>query len=65
MALTFISNENYPAFLALSTDISASKIAGASFVGKTVYTTDTMNWYIIGSDLTLYPFQFASGSVYQ
>lgn len=56
MALKFISIDAFPTFIALSTDISGSKIAGASLVGKTVYTTDDKAWYIILEDLTLADF---------
>jgi hypothetical protein len=65
MTLKFIASNSYPAFLALSTDMdtSASTIAGASLIGKTVYMTDNGNWYIIDSDLVLVPFYFpTSGS---
>ena len=52
--LYFISENSTPNYIALSTDISDSKITGASMIGKTVYTTDDQKWYIIsGSELTL------------
>ena len=56
MALTFIRMDSVPTYLALSTDISGSKIAGAGMVGKTVYITDLQKWYIINSDETLVPY---------
>lgn len=53
MALTFIPN-TAPSYMALSTDItSASKIAGASYIGATVYIRDTETTYVIQPDLTL------------
>jgi len=57
MALFSISPDAFPAYIALSTDISGSKISGASLIGKTVYTTDDKKWYIItGSELLLESF---------
>ena len=58
MALKYIGTDCFPAFLALSTDMdsSASTIAGASLIGKTVYMTDTGDWYIIKADLVLAEF---------
>jgi len=53
MALTFVGHMNVPNYTALSTDIAASKITGASIVGATVFLTDTAAWKIIKSDLTL------------
>lgn len=48
MALKLISKDSFPAYIALSTDISGSAvIEGASLIGKTIYTTDTPAWYII------------------
>ena len=52
MALVFIP-DRAPSYMALSTDISASKIAGASYIGATVYTTDTKLTYVVMPDLTL------------
>lgn len=64
MALKYIGQNSYPAFLALSTDIdtSASTVTGASLIGKTVYMTDTGNWYIIGDDLVLNNFYFPTSA---
>ena len=53
MALTFISRDAHPNYTALSTDISANKIARANIKGATVYLTDLDIWKIIESDLTL------------
>jgi hypothetical protein len=53
MALTFVGKMNVPTYTALSTDISSSKIAGASIVGGTVFTTDDAAWYIIKANLEL------------
>lgn len=53
MTLQFISIDSTPNYIAQSTDISGSKIAGASSVGYTVLTTDDNKWYIIKPDLTL------------
>ena len=53
MSLTFVGKMNVPTYTALSTDISDSKIVGASIVGGTVFTTDDFAWHIIKSDLTL------------
>lgn len=60
MALKYIATDSYPAFLALSTDLdsSASTIDGAKLIGKTVYMTDTGDWYIIKPDLALTKFYF-------
>jgi len=52
MSLTFIPNSS-PSYMALSTDISGSKISGASYKGGTVYCTDTHVTYVILDDLTL------------
>jgi len=51
-----------PAYLALSTDISGSKISGAANIGKTIYLTDTNSWLIINKDLTVSPFQINMNS---
>jgi hypothetical protein len=53
MALTFVGKMNVPTYTALSTDISSSKIAGASIIGGTVFTTDDAAWYIINANLEL------------
>lgn len=53
MALTFISSEATPSYLALSSDIAGGAIAGAVLVGKLVYMLDNGTWYVIGSDLQL------------
>lgn len=60
MTLKLIAPNATPAYLALSTDISASKIDGATNIGKTVYLTDTEQWKIINTDLTLSPFSVDS-----
>jgi len=53
MALTSLGKHNTPSYLALSSDISAGKIARAANIGGTVYLTDTGVWKIIKDDLTL------------
>ena len=53
MALTLISSEKTPTYLAVSSDIADNKIAGANIVGATIYLTDTGAWKIIKADLTL------------
>lgn len=53
MALTFVGKMNVPNYTALSTDIVASAIPGASIVGATIFTIDDAKWYIVESDLTL------------
>lgn len=59
MSLIYISEHSFPTYVALSSDISASKISGASLIGKTVYTHDDQSWYIIsGSELLLEPFSY-------
>lgn len=52
MSLIFIPN-TAPSYAALSTDVSGSKIAGASYIGAYVYLIDTGKTYIVTSDLTL------------
>jgi len=57
--LYYISENAFPAYIALSTDISGCKLDGVSHVGKTVYTTDDHKWYIItGSYLYLETFVY-------
>jgi len=57
--LYYISENAFPAYIALSTDISGCKLEGVSHVGKTVYCTDTKAWYIItGSNLYLEAFVY-------
>jgi len=57
--LYYISENAFPAYIALSTDISGCKLDGVSHVGKTVYTTDDHKWYIItGSYLYLEAFVY-------
>jgi len=53
MALKFIGIDNVPSYIALSSDIADSKITGAVLIGKLVFLTDTSDWKIIKSDLTL------------
>lgn len=50
MALTRISENEY---IALSTDIVDSKIAGLGTIGAKVFITDDQIWYIVEPDLTL------------
>lgn len=52
MAYTFIPY-TAPSYMALSTDISGSKIAGVSYKGATVFCTDTQITYLVQDDLTL------------
>lgn len=62
MALTFI-NGGAGSYQALSTDIVDNKISGASYVGASVYITDTQQWFRVNTDLTLAPLFFStSGS---
>lgn len=63
MALTKLGITRFPNYIALSSDISASKIAGASIVGATVYLTDSQEWKIILPDLTLADFLFPAPQV--
>jgi hypothetical protein len=53
MALQFIGSDCVPSYIALSSDIASSKIAGAVLVGKLVYLTDTSAWKIIKANLEL------------
>lgn len=54
MTLTYIRENSFPVYTALSSDIDIDgKIDGASLIGKTVYTYDDKKWYIIKEDLTL------------
>jgi hypothetical protein len=53
MALTFISENAQPSYIALSTDIDGGTIDGVSHVGRLIYITDTAEWYVIEEDLTL------------
>ena len=64
MSLKFISSNSEPAYIALSTDISGSKIDGASNVGRLVFTVDDNKWYIIDSDLTLKNYSLTSNATY-
>ena len=59
MTLTFVGENAFPSYIALSTDIdsSASTVAGAIIVGKTLYATDTGAWYIITGSLKLETFK--------
>ena len=52
MSLTTVPN-NAPSFVALSTDVAGSKISGLSYVGASVYLTDTQKSYVVLPDLTL------------
>lgn len=53
MALVDLGPNNVPNYTALSSDISSSKITGASRVSNIVLTTNDLKWYIILADLTL------------
>jgi hypothetical protein len=53
MALQYIGSECVPSYIALSSDIASSKIAGAVLVGKLVFLTDTGAWKIIKANLEL------------
>ena len=53
MGVTFVGKMNVPNYTALSTDVSAGKLPGASIVGATVFFTDTAEWKIVEDDLTL------------
>lgn len=58
MALSQVSGQATRYFTAISTDIVANKIVGASYTGVPVMITDTVppTWYIINPDQTLSPF---------
>lgn len=60
MAVHFIGEDSWPAYIALSTDITSGSIVGTPRLGKTVYTTDDGSWYIVsgtsGSSFTLESF---------
>jgi len=58
MALTFISIEGVPNYIALSTDIVDNKIEGASIVGAKIFLYDIGSWKIVKSDLTLETYIF-------
>ena len=61
MALTFIGQDSFPTYIALSTDVSSgSPLEGANHIGKTVFITDIAVWSIIDADLNLQPFKFPS-----
>ena len=61
MALSFRNVDSLPTYTALSTDISGSKIDGASIISGTIFLTDTGDWKIILPDLTLTDFIFPVG----
>ena len=44
---------NAPIYRCLSTDISGDMVAGASYKGAVLNTTDDNKWYVIGDDLKL------------
>lgn len=47
MALIYISLENIPTYIALSSDIVGGMLVGATALGKTVFTTNDGKWYLI------------------
>jgi hypothetical protein len=51
--LIFVGKMNVPNYTALSTDVVANAIPGASIIGAIVLLTDTAIWKIILPDLTL------------
>lgn len=53
MSLVVISEKSRIEYQCLSTDIVANKVSGAGWVGATVYTTDTKQYYRVLPDLTL------------
>jgi len=53
MALNYIGALNVPNYTALSTDVVANAIEGATRVGAIVLLTDTAIWKVILDDLTL------------
>jgi hypothetical protein len=59
MTLVYIRKDSSPNYVALSTDIQSSKITGANIIGATVFLTDTGQWKIISSDLTLHDYVIA------
>ena len=62
MGLIFVGKETRPTYIALSSDIVANKISGASHVGGTVYLTDIDVWKIIEADLTLGEYALSFGT---
>ena len=59
MTVTLISN-SLGSYQAVSTDIVANKLPGASIIGASVYILDTGDWYRIQEDLTLAPLAFTA-----
>lgn len=53
MTVVYRGDMNIPNYTALSTDVAAGILPGASKIGSTVFFTDTLSWKIIKSDLTL------------
>ena len=47
MAVTFIDKDAFPTYIALSTDMNSGSIVNTPLIGKTVYTTDDQEWYIV------------------
>jgi len=61
---TFIKSihDGQPNYLALSTEISGSKISDVGIIGAIVYMTDTKKNYIVLNDLTLVQYNVTTGS---
>ena len=49
MAVVFLGRENFPTYIAKAVDYnsSGSLITGTPQIGKTVYLTDSKEWYIV------------------
>ena len=47
MSVTFVGKDNFPTYVALSTDIVSGSIIGTPMIGKTVYSMDDQKWYIV------------------
>lgn len=56
MALTFVGINAIPNYTCLSSDININTVEGGCRVGSTIFTTDTGEWYIVESDLTIAPY---------
>lgn len=47
MGITFISKDNFPTFICLSSDIVSGSVICNGLIGETIYTTDDGKWYVI------------------
>jgi hypothetical protein len=62
MALTFIPY-NAGSYQCLSTDISGSKVTGASYKGADLFVLDIGLWYRVQEDLTLVPMSVSTVTI--